>query len=189
MMVVERKIPFPLPRGSERRRPSPETKEAYASVSASFSSLPPRGRESEPRRARERGRHKLLHWKTMLTAMVPKSGKTLVQARALRRTSAPTERILWKELRAHRLHGKKIRRQVPLGPYIVDFFCREACLIIEVDGGVHQEERNRRRDARRERYLNRRGFRVLRFENHHILESLDEVLTRIAMELSVYPSP
>src|SRR5581483_10061396 len=92
--------------------------------------------------------------------------RTRERARALRRESTNAERIIWSALRAHRMDGAAFRRQVPVGPYIVDFLCHAAKLIIEVDGGQHFESVNQERDERRTAFLAGKGFRVLRFNNH-----------------------
>ena len=83
-------------------------------------------------------------------------------ARALRRSLADAERVIWYGLRAHRLDGIGFRRQTPIGPYIVDFVSHQAKLIIEIDGGQHFESEHLRRDARRDAFLESKGFRVLK---------------------------
>ena len=100
-------------------------------------------------------------------------------ARDLRQQMTDAERFLWSRLR-RRFLGAKFRRQVPLGPYIVDFACMRSKLVIEVDGGQHLENLA---DAARDRWLAENGFRVLRFWNHEVLQNLDGVLERIAMEV------
>lgn len=105
-------------------------------------------------------------------------------AKALRRDMTDAERLLWKHLRAHRLCGAKFRRQQPLGPYIVDFVHFGARLIVECDGGQHNDsDSDRRRDA----WLQQQGFRVLRFWNNEILNETESVLTAILSAAS--PSP
>jgi very-short-patch-repair endonuclease len=83
-------------------------------------------------------------------------------ARAQRRRQTAIEDLLWRELRARRLCGAKFKRQVPLGPYIVDFVCLEARLIVEVDGPVHNRATQRERDLRRDAWFGERGFSVVR---------------------------
>ena len=85
-------------------------------------------------------------------------------ASLLRREQTALEARLWHEVRAKRLDGWKFRRQVPIGPYVVDFVCLEARLIVEVDGPLHRRAENRRHDASRDAALQERGFRVLRFD-------------------------
>jgi very-short-patch-repair endonuclease len=87
------------------------------------------------------------------------------------------EKQLWVRLRNRRLAGWKWKRQVPRGNYIVDFLCVEAALVVERDGGVHEAQREY--DARRTRYLEGLGLRVLRFPNAEITENLDGVCDAI----------
>lgn len=98
------------------------------------------------------------------------------------------EQLLWRRLRAHRLDGQKFRRQQPLGPYIVDFVHFGARVIVEADGGQHNENE---RDAVRDAWLKREGFKVLRFWNDEILQSTDRVLEVIwaAVAPTKHPSP
>jgi very-short-patch-repair endonuclease len=91
------------------------------------------------------------------------------------------ERRLWYWLRAHRFSGIAFRRQVPLGPYIVDFVAHEFRLVIEIDGGQHAENAS---DARRDGWLNSKGYHVLRFWNSEVLRNRDGVLARIADAIS-----
>ena len=100
---------------------------------------------------------------------------TVPQARALRRTAPETERLLWKLLRDRRLEGLKFRRQVPLGPYVLDFVCMRHRLVIEADGPFHDPERDALRDA----WLAAKGFRVLRFRNTEIQLKDWQVIGRI----------
>jgi len=108
-------------------------------------------------------------------------------ARKLRHQSTDAERLLWKHLRAHRMSGHKFRRQVVMRPYIVDFACFEARLIIEADGGQHLEQK--KEDDVRTAFLEARGFRVLRFWNHEILAETESVLEAIYNCLIDTPSP
>jgi len=105
-------------------------------------------------------------------------------ARALRRNQTDAERKLWRLLRRRDNIGYRFRRQHPLGPYIVDFACLEANLIVELDGGQHAEPALQARDLQRDAWLEARGYRVLRFWNADIYESIDGVLTRIRLALS-----
>ena len=91
---------------------------------------------------------------------------------------APTEaeQRLWRPLRDRRLSGLKFRRQVPIGPYVVDFLCVGARLIVEADGSQHAENR---RDAARDAYLANEGWTVLRFWNHEVLQNRNGVLDTI----------
>jgi len=94
----------------------------------------------------------------------------------MRRQMTAAELKLWQSLRAHRLEGLSFRRQVPIGPYIVDFVCHERRLIIEVDGGQHADsQRDRQRDA----MLADKGYRTLRFWNSDVFENCAGVLETI----------
>jgi very-short-patch-repair endonuclease len=95
------------------------------------------------------------------------------------------ERRLWYRLRAHRFDGHKFKRQIPVGPYVVDFACLGRKLIVEVDGGQHADNQD---DVMRDQYLRTQGFRVLRFWNNDVLKNTDGVLEVILSELDA-PSP
>jgi very-short-patch-repair endonuclease len=111
---------------------------------------------------------------------------TLSQAKALRRKMTNAERRLWYYLRAHRFVGHKFKRQVPIGPYIVDFACLNRKLILEVDGGQHAESLS---DKRRDAWLKMQGFEVLRFWNNDVLKNTEAVLELIFVTLEERPSP
>ena len=100
----------------------------------------------------------------------------------LRNNPTKAESMLWKALRKKQLEGRKFRRQHSLGNYIVDFFCPQEKLIIELDGHVHNNFVNEEYDFKRTQQLQEFGFRVLRFENHLVFEQLDMVLDAIKME-------
>ena len=100
-------------------------------------------------------------------------------ARALR-NSTDAERILWSELRDHRLNGASFRRQVPIATYIADFVCHAAKLVIELDGGQHFSDAQEAVDARRSAIIEAKGFRVLRFSNHDVMTNRVGVLETIA---------
>ncbi len=106
---------------------------------------------------------------------------TLKRARKLRREMTLPEAMLWQALRKGRLAGLRFRRQHPIGPYILDFYCAEARLAVEVDGLAHDTEGQARRDERREAWLAERGIRVLRFRAGDVLkdERLEDVLAAI----------
>tara|TARA_B100000678_G_C18044821_1_gene436176 strand:+ start:269 stop:625 length:357 start_codon:yes stop_codon:yes gene_type:complete len=106
--------------------------------------------------------------------------KQVTRARALRRSSTDAEALLWSHLRNRRFHDLKFRRQVPLGRFIVDFYCHELRLVIELDGGQHSEEADRERTA----WLQSEGFRVVRFWNHEVLENADGVLMELGRRIS-----
>jgi very-short-patch-repair endonuclease len=101
-------------------------------------------------------------------------------ARALRRSSTDAERIIWSELRDHRLNGASFRRQVPIANYIADFVCHAAKLVIELDGGQHYSDGGETADARRTTVIEGKGFHVLRFSNYDVMTNRAGVLETIA---------
>lgn len=103
------------------------------------------------------------------------------RARELRRNQTEAELRLWGILRGRRIANAKFRRQVPIGPYIADFVCREVGLIIEADGGQHSDQVAY--DTRRTAWLEAQGYDVLRCWNMDILEETDGVIERIASEV------
>lgn len=106
-------------------------------------------------------------------------------ARSLRTEMTLAERQLWQELRGKQVAGFRFRRQHPIGHYIADFACVEKLLVIELDGGQHQEQREY--DERRTDYLQSEGWQVLRFWNNEVMANLDGVLARIIEVLSTVP--
>ncbi|HVM85325.1 MAG TPA: endonuclease domain-containing protein [Candidatus Binatia bacterium] len=112
---------------------------------------------------------------------LPDYHKRVSRARRLRRQSTDAELALWKHLRGRRFEGWKFRRQVPMGRYIVDFFCLEAGLVIEVDGGQH--DRDRRKDEIRTAYIASHGYRVIRFWNNDVLSNIEGVLEQVLSTL------
>ena len=115
--------------------------------------------------------------------------KMRTRARTLRSQFTDAERIIWTALRAHRLNGASFRRQTPIGPYVADFVCHTANLVIEIDGGQHFEPEHLKRDARRDAFLKSKGFRVLRFNNHDVMTNRQGVLESIAAAIKEAPSP
>jgi very-short-patch-repair endonuclease len=112
---------------------------------------------------------------------------TQTRARQLRRDMTPTELVLWRQLRLGQL-GAHFRRQHAVGPYVVDFFCAKARLVIELDGDSHGDPRQVQRDAYRTRWLQeQKAYRVLRFGNDEVLKNIEGVLIRIAEALEGPP--
>jgi very-short-patch-repair endonuclease len=112
---------------------------------------------------------------------------TTRNARSLRSNLTDAEQLLWQALRQKQLHGNRFRRQHPIGKYIADFACIEQKLVIELDGGQHQEQAIY--DAQRTAFIETQGWRVLRFWNNEVLGNLAGVLRKIAEELKVLPPP
>jgi len=106
-----------------------------------------------------------------------KRAAVVARARELRRTDTRAEARLWNALRAERLGGWKWKRQVPFGPYFLDFLCRDAALVVEIDGGQHADQVAY--DARRTAFLERWGLRVLRFWNSEVLINRADVCRTI----------
>lgn len=98
-------------------------------------------------------------------------------ARSLRWNATDAERLLWKQLRRRRVDGFRFRRQRPFGPYVCDFTCLEARLVVELDGSQHLEQADR--DARRDDFMRSHGYRVMRFWNGDVASNTDEVLETI----------
>ena len=101
-------------------------------------------------------------------------------AARLRRDRTDAEDRFWQAVRNRQLDGFKFRFQHSLWPYVADFACLEAMLIVELDGGQHSEAK----DARRTAFLEAKGFRVLRFWNHDVLENLEGVLAVVSVALA-----
>jgi len=108
----------------------------------------------------------------------------LERARQLRRDMTLPERLLWREVRGRGL-GPRFRRQVPIGPYIVDFSCPQAKLVVEVDGDFHGDRMIEDRD--RALWLDVQGYRVVRFAAVDVLVDLDAVVERLSLLLAPPP--
>ena len=109
--------------------------------------------------------------------------------RLLRNHQTDCEALLWRHLRRNNF-GVKFRRQHPVGGFVLDFYCPESKLAIELDGGQHAEPAERVRDRERTRKLEKRGIRVMRVWNSEVVENLEGVLEKIYMETRrTPPSP
>jgi very-short-patch-repair endonuclease len=115
----------------------------------------------------------------MAAKRLPINNFRRANARRLRTNATGTEMRLWKRLRTIPTFGTHFRRQVPIGPYIADFACMAARLVIELDGSQHAAEEMRSRDQQRTRWLESQGYRVIRFWNNEIVRDLDGVLERV----------
>jgi very-short-patch-repair endonuclease len=99
--------------------------------------------------------------------------------RQLRTTLTPAEARLWKQLQNRQLAGRKFRRQHSVGRYVLDFYCPQERLAVELDGAAHDHEAAVERDEARTGYLESLGITVLRFENRDVIDNLDGVLRMI----------
>jgi very-short-patch-repair endonuclease len=118
----------------------------------------------------------------------PLPTRTRQRARELRQSGTDAERKLWYQLRAGRLNGLKFRRQHPIPPYIVDFYCEAKKLVVELDGSQHNEEVDRDRS----RFLESRGLKILRYWDNEVLQQMDAVLEAIvdiAQSRTLTPTP
>jgi very-short-patch-repair endonuclease len=102
-----------------------------------------------------------------------------VRRRALRNNPTVAEIVLWKRLQRRQILGKKFRRQFSIGSYIVDFFCTELNIAVELDGAIHGDPIRAEYDAERAAYLEKEGVHVLRFENKWVFENMEGVLETI----------
>lgn len=109
--------------------------------------------------------------------------RTLIDmARELRKNMTPAEKILWRALRDRRFRNFKFRRQVPIERFIVDFLCMQHRLVIELDGGIHDTQKEY--DEEREEYLEHMNYKIIRFRNEEVFDDLPSVLEKI--ENAVY---
>jgi len=97
----------------------------------------------------------------------------------LRNSLTAAEAVLWLNLKGRQLRAKKFRRQVSIGRYIVDFYCPDCRLVIELDGERHFSLMMDEYEAQRTKYLAGQGLRVIRFENQELYENLEGVLEAI----------
>jgi very-short-patch-repair endonuclease len=99
------------------------------------------------------------------------------------------ETLLWRYLKAHHLDGLQFRRQTPIGPYIADFCCHAARMIVEVDGATHDFEDRFKHDVIRDRWFAEQGYRVLRFTNDDVLKRLEGVISDISESVAQATPP
>ena len=110
------------------------------------------------------------------------------QSRVLRKNQTPQEKKLWKHFRGRGFNSLKFRRQYEIGSYIVDFCCPEKHIIIELDGGGHDEKLQKEKDEIRDEYLKMNGWVVIRIWNNELDKNLDGILEYI-QQILVSPSP
>jgi very-short-patch-repair endonuclease len=113
--------------------------------------------------------------------------RNIERSRELRQETPPAERNLWKAVSAGKLAGHRFTRQFQIGPYFCDLVCRTQRLVVEVDGYSHdlQQDYDRKRDA----FLEKQGYRVLRFSNEDIVKNLEGVVAMIELALGPSPNP
>ena len=111
------------------------------------------------------------------------SREQTTSARNLRQRQTDTESKLWAKLRKKQLEGVKFRRQQPIGSYIVDFVSFERKLVVEIDGGQHNEDTIREEDEARTALIKGKGYRVLRFWDNEVLTNIEGVLEKIRESL------
>lgn len=111
------------------------------------------------------------------------------RSRQLRKRQTPAESKLWKYLRRKGLDGRKFRRQHSIGPYIVDFYCAEEALVIELDGSAHEHLERARYDFERQQFLEGLGLRVVRFSNERVRDQIDLVVQGIRESFIETPNP
>jgi very-short-patch-repair endonuclease len=110
----------------------------------------------------------------------PRNDPPLKQRRReLRRNQTDAEKALWAHLRNKQFYGMKFYRQYSIGPYILDFYCANMKLAVELDGGQHNQCENKRYDAVRSKYLKERGIEVMRFWDHEVLLDMESVLSEL----------
>ena len=136
---------------------------------------------SPPWGRRERGLFAVLNYNLAMSVKNINPGQKVTKekqerARELRRNMTPAEKILWRELRANKL-GVHFRRQQVIQGFIVDFYCHKAGLVIEIDGDIHDLQKEE--DERREKVLSALGLRIVRFRNDEIMRGLSTVAGRI----------
>jgi len=124
------------------------------------------------------------------TVRFSRTKEMTARAQHLRHDPTYVERKLWQKLRRNQPENLSFRRQHPVGPYVMDFYCPALRLAIELDGGQHNFDQNRRKDERRTIWLRSNGIEVLRFWNNDVMSNLDGVLSEIARVASdMTPSP
>ena len=121
---------------------------------------------------------------TRLSMYYGGDSKTMEAATILRKNMTVPELILWQKLRDRTIFKCKFRRQHPVSFFIVDFYCHEYRLVIEVDGDIHDDETVRDYDLGRTAELNKFGLKVLRFTNNEVFENIDTILKKILVHIN-----
>ena len=115
----------------------------------------------------------------MTRKIIPYKSRLKQYARSLRNNSTPGEITLWKHLRGKQMLGFDFHRQKPIDNYIVDFFCNELSLAIEIDGYLHENEEALKKDLRRQKRLEELGITVLRFKESEVIKNTRNVIEQI----------
>lgn len=110
-------------------------------------------------------------------------------ARNLRKNTTPQEYKLWQLLRNKQFNGIKFIRQYPIGSYIADFCCRKLKIVIEIDGGQHNNTNDIEYDNKRTKYLSEKGYKVIRFWNNEIDDNIDGIYEKLLEIIVSKPSP
>ena len=111
------------------------------------------------------------------------SPKIFENAKALKREMTEAEKILWGELRNSKLCGFKFRRQHPIGKFVADFYCHSKKLVIELDGGIHEQVEIQERDRERTQEMQEFGLTIARFKNEEVEHNLNDVLAALKVLL------
>ena len=107
--------------------------------------------------------------------MLPYNKNLKILARNLRENMTDAERLIWSKLRMKQLKNCQFYRQKVIGNYIVDFYCPKAKLVVEVDGGQHYMDEGKKKDEKRDSYIQRLGLKVLRFSDRDVLKNINSV--------------
>jgi very-short-patch-repair endonuclease len=117
----------------------------------------------------------------------PKSGfrRTIPFRQKLRRELTPAEKIFWHQVGNRRFYNLKFRRQHGIGPYIVDFYCPERLLVVEIDGDTHAGDLAISKDSTRTQYIQKFGYFVVRYTNREVIFNINGVLEDLAIKLKL----
>jgi len=107
------------------------------------------------------------------------SVEIMKRATRLRKDQTEAEKIIWQSLRRRQIEGLRFRRQHPINNFVADFYCHEAKLVIEIDGGVHEDPEQKEKDLARQQIINDFGIKVLRFKNEEIVNDIESVIIKI----------
>ena len=113
------------------------------------------------------------------------SPEIFARAKELRKNMTPAEKMLWQRLRNYQLDGFYFRRQHPIKYFIADFYCAKADLIVEVDGGVHNDPDAQEWDINRTAELEKSGITVIRFTNEEVLNDIESVIQKIRQQINI----